>query len=78
MFSCEFCETFKNTFFYRTPQVAVSEKSQQFTMSVLKSPQKALAINYITYFPYFKKMHKYFAFYKNLDFLEFEMLLICF
>ena len=24
VFSCEFCEIFKNTFFYRTPQVAVS------------------------------------------------------
>ena len=24
MFSCEFCETFKNTFFYRTPLVADS------------------------------------------------------
>ena len=25
MFSCEFCEISKNTFFYRTPLVAVSE-----------------------------------------------------
>ena len=24
MFSCEFCEIFKNTFFYRTPDVAAS------------------------------------------------------
>ena len=24
MFSCEFCEIFKNTFFYRTPPVAAS------------------------------------------------------
>ena len=24
-FSCEFCEIFKNTFFYRTPPVAASE-----------------------------------------------------
>ena len=26
MFSCEFCEIFKNTFFHRTPPVAASEK----------------------------------------------------
>ena len=25
VFSCEFCEIFKNTFFYRTPPVAPSE-----------------------------------------------------
>ena len=25
MFSCEYCEIFKNTFFYRTPPVAASE-----------------------------------------------------
>ena len=25
VFSCEFCETFKNTFSYRTPPVAASE-----------------------------------------------------
>ena len=25
VFSCEFCEVFKNTFFYRTPLVAASE-----------------------------------------------------
>ena len=25
MFSCEFCEIFKNNFFYRTPLVAASE-----------------------------------------------------
>ena len=62
MFSCEFCKIFNNTFFYRTPQVAASEKSQQFTMTVLKSLQKLLAINYITYFPCFKKIHKYFNF----------------
>ena len=27
MFSCEFCETFQNTFFYRTPPVAASGSS---------------------------------------------------
>ena len=27
MFSCEFCEIFKNTFFYRTPPVAPSANS---------------------------------------------------
>ena len=26
MFSCEFCEFFKNSFLYRTPPVAASEK----------------------------------------------------
>ena len=25
VFPCEFCETFKNTFFYRTPPVAASD-----------------------------------------------------
>ena len=25
MFSCEFCEIFKNTYFYRTPLVAASD-----------------------------------------------------
>ena len=28
MFSCEFCEISKNTFFYRTPPVAASEVSK--------------------------------------------------
>ena len=28
VFSCEFCEIFKNTFSYRTPQVAVSENKK--------------------------------------------------
>ena len=41
----------RKRFFYRTPQVAASEKSQQFTMQILKSFQKTLAINYITCFP---------------------------
>ena len=29
VFSCEFCEIFKNTFFYRTPPVAASEMQKQ-------------------------------------------------
>ena len=56
VFSCEFLRNFKNAFFYRTPQVAASEKSQQFTISVLQCLQRTLAINYISYFPCCKKM----------------------
>ena len=29
MFSCEICETFKNTFFYRTHPLAASKQDQQ-------------------------------------------------
>ena len=29
MFSCEYCKMFKNSFFYRTPSVAVSDYSNQ-------------------------------------------------
>ena len=32
MFSCEFCEIFKNTFFYRTPSVAASAKTYSYKM----------------------------------------------
>ena len=28
MFSCEICEIFKNTYFYRTPPVAASESKE--------------------------------------------------
>ena len=30
MFSCEFCETFKKTFFYRTPLVAASRNFDRY------------------------------------------------
>ena len=29
VFSCKFCEVFKNTFFYRTPPVAASEYARK-------------------------------------------------
>ena len=32
MFSCEICESFKNTFFYRTPPVAASEQTQDISL----------------------------------------------
>ena len=31
MFSCEFCEIFRNTFFYRTPLVVASEDTKNTT-----------------------------------------------
>ena len=33
VFSCEFCETSKITFLYRTPLVAASEESNSFNIS---------------------------------------------
>ena len=40
VFSCEFCEIFKNTFFYRTPLVAASEKAQSMITKVLEIKSK--------------------------------------
>ena len=33
VFSCEFCEVFKNTFFYRAPPVAASECNEEILES---------------------------------------------
>ena len=33
MFSCEYCEIFNNSFFYRTPPVAASKKSYLLTFA---------------------------------------------
>ena len=41
MFSCEYCEIFKNTFFYKTPPVAASENFFHF--------QSGHAYGYYTY-----------------------------
>ena len=32
LFSCEICEIFKNSFFYRTPPVAAPEQIQEVTV----------------------------------------------
>ena len=32
MFSCEICEIFKNTFFYRIPQMTASEQIQEISV----------------------------------------------
>ena len=37
VFSCEFCESFKNTFFYRTPPVAVSPNRGYLNCAILKA-----------------------------------------
>ena len=34
VFSCEYCQFFKNSFFYRTPPVAVSENMDSFTITL--------------------------------------------
>ena len=36
MFSCEFCEISKNTFFYRTPRVAASDYTDYTDSSTLR------------------------------------------
>ena len=36
VFSCKFCEIFKNTFFYRTPPLAASESPEQVRDELLK------------------------------------------
>ena len=36
VFSCEFCEIFKNIFFYRTPRVAVSVNALERLKTFLK------------------------------------------
>ena len=36
VFSCEFCEISKNTFFHRTPLVAASEKCRSFSYFLLQ------------------------------------------
>ena len=35
VFSCEFCEIFNNTFFYRTPLVAVSDDQKEHILIFL-------------------------------------------
>ena len=40
MFSCEFCEIFKNTFFYRTPTVAVSDYLMSFGLLLVFLKQR--------------------------------------
>ena len=42
MFSCEYCKIFKNTLFYRTPQVAASE----FEISV-NIESTTISLNYV-------------------------------
>ena len=37
VFSCEYCEIFKNSFFYRTPLVAASEPSSGPSAKILTS-----------------------------------------
>ena len=37
VFSCEFCESFKNTFFYRTPPVAASPNRGYLNCAILKA-----------------------------------------
>ena len=37
MFSCKFCEIFKNTFFYRTPVVAASESEREDLVKMKKN-----------------------------------------
>ena len=44
MFSCEFCEIFNNTFFYRTPPEAASERKKETarTITITKTVKKML------------------------------------
>ena len=44
MFSCEFSEIFKNTFFHETPPVAASEKLKAETVVRRSSVKKVLEI----------------------------------
>ena len=52
MFSCEFCEISKNTFFHRTPPVAASELVKKYCFKLFR----ILQIEYIIYKKH-KKMH---------------------
>ena len=45
MFSCEFCEMFKNTFFYRTPLVAASVVDLIYQL--LKHPYSYLVSDWV-------------------------------
>ena len=45
VFSCEFCEIFKNTFFYRAPPVAASEKLKAEAVVQKCSVKKVLLRN---------------------------------
>ena len=44
VFSCEYCEIFKNSFFYRTPSVAVSDQ-------ILNKDHEVYFDNYLTSIP---------------------------
>ena len=52
VFSCEFCQISKNTFFHRTPPVAASELVKKFCLKLFR----ILQIDYIIYKKH-KKMH---------------------
>ena len=45
MFSCEYCDIFKNTFFYRTPPVAASAYSEASQTSNVKLLAKVIIID---------------------------------
>ena len=51
MFSCEFCEISKNTFFHRTPPVAASELVKKYCFKLFR----ILQIEYIIYKKHIKK-----------------------
>ena len=44
VFSCEFCECSKNTFFYRTPPVAASVKNYEQKLSQIVSKSKSKSV----------------------------------
>ena len=57
MFTCEFSEISKNTFFYRTPLVAASE-AKELSQRVRKMGEKAVAVkspeNYVGKWKYYR------------------------
>ena len=44
MFSCEFCEIYKNTFFYRTAQVAASDFNMEDKIASFESGSEYVSL----------------------------------